>query len=797
LFSSKLYSHPGKPLQLHLQQVAQNCLLKFRASPNKLSDYMPARYWEQLIWMMGFSHDLGKSTSYFQKYLFEEDENKRAVMKNQPETGHSLISAVLTFWITKNYVKNREIGFLQHMPFFLYLIIKKHHGNINNAIPMGDEADELNIPYEHLDRQMDAIDRTELQYLFDFINPKLGSDIHSSELPVSLSLYFKKELLRKEKNLFRDRWKQLDDYFIFQFLYSLLLHSDKEDAIFGRRPEIPRVSVSPNIIKQYKKENFKESGSRINQIREAIFNDADRSISDIDLNHKILSLNVPTGSGKTLTALSVALKLRERLQASGTVPRIIYGLPYTSIIDQNFEVYQSLFDRPESNVLLKHHHLAEISFRQNDSAAEFETSEARFLIESWESEIIITTFFQIFHTLFTNRNRMIQKFHKLANSIVLLDEVQALPYKYWGLVRESIKRISELFNVYFILITATQPRIFEPGEMVELVPNKADYFAQFNRVNLQFHSEKIGLNTFIEKCRDEIRQSDESYLIVMNTIDSSIRLFDELKKMELNADYFYLATNIVPRHRLDRINSIKKSKNRKIIVSTQMIEAGVDIDIENVWRDFAPLESINQVCGRCNRNFADKKGSVRIFEIVNENHKNTPFSKYIYGKSALSIIETKEALGNQASISETEFLQNMDDYYQKLKEKIAGDESNKNLEYMSNLQFADLYKSFRLIDNTDYERKDIFIEINREAQETWNRFSNLNRISDPFERKNEFLKFRKDFYDYVISVPAKYVNCGEEHRSGIVYAPLGSLDFCYDPNTGWKRSTDEGGCFVF
>jgi len=797
LFFSKLYSHPDKFLYVHLQQVAQSCLLKFKSAPNRLSDYMPVRYWGKLIWLMGFSHDLGKSTSYFQKYLFEKDESKRAIMKNQPETGHSLISAVLTFRIAKEFGKDKESEFVQKMPFFLYLIIKKHHGNINNAIPMGDEADELNIPYEHLDRQLNAIDRTELQYLFDTINEQLSLEIQCTELPESLSLYFKKELLHKEKNIFRDRCKQFDDYFLFQYLYSLLLHSDKEDAIFGSRPEIPRLSIPTNIIKQYKKANFRESDSRINKIREAIFNDADGSISEINLKNKILSLNVPTGSGKTLTALSVALKLRERLKERGSSPRIIYGLPYTSIIDQNFDVCQSLFDKPESNLLLKHHHLAEISYHKNENTAEFEASEARFLIESWESEIIITTFFQIFHTLFTNRNRMIQKFHKLANSIVLLDEVQALPYKYWGLVRDTIKKMSEMFNIYFILITATQPRIFEPDEIVELIPNKSDYFTQFNRVNLQFIPEKIVLNSFIEKCRNEIHQSKESYLFVMNTIDSSIRLFNELKKAGMKADYFYLATNIIPRNRLERIKSIKKSKNRKIIVSTQMIEAGVDIDVQNIWRDFAPLESINQVCGRCNRNFANEKGNVKIFEIVNENHNNTPFSQYIYGKSVLSIIETKEALGDQTSISETEFLHNMDAYYRKLKEKIAGDESDKNLAFMANLQFADLYKSFKLIDNADYDRKDIFIEFDDDAKNIWEQYNNLIRIKDPFERKNEFLKFRKDFYDYVISVPAKYVNWGKEHPSGIMYAPFDSLDFCYDKDTGWKRESDDGGCYIF
>ncbi len=761
---------------------------------------MPLEYWEKLIWLLGFSHDLGKATTYFQTYLFEKDVQKRNEMKNKPETSHSLISAVIGFWIAKEYVNGKDNDNLHNIPFFIYLSIKKHHGNINNAIPFGDsnEADELNIPYDHLDLQWEAIDKAQIQVFFDIINENLSLQINCANFPESLSHYFKTELIRNEKNIFRDRYKQIDDYFIFQFLFSILIHSDKKDAIFGISPKIPRLSIPADIVKQYKSDNFKNRASKINQIRNSIFDDAHHCISKISLDNKILSLNVPTGSGKTLTALSIALVLRKRLEESSYISsRIIYGLPFTSIIDQNFDVYQKLFKYPDSNLLLKHHHLAEIGYRVSETEAEFEASEARFLIESWESEIIVTTFFQIFHTIFTNQNRMIQKFHKLANSIILLDEVQALPYKYWRLVKDSIQKISRIFNTYFILITATQPRIFEPDEIVELVPNKTNYFEQLNRVELQFNPQKIGLNLFIEKCRKEIIESKESYLFVMNTIDSSIQLFTGLNNPNQKTEYFYLATNIIPKHRIERIKAIEKSAKRKIIISTQMIEAGVDIDVENVWRDFAPLESINQVCGRCNRNFDDKKGRVKIFEIVNEKHQNTPFSKYIYGKSALSMIETREALGNRDSISEIEFLRNMDTYYNKLKSKIADDESEKNLKFILNMQFADLYKSFKLIEDAEYNRKDIFIEFDVDAKEIWKMYINLGRETDPIKRHNEFLEFRKDFYDYVISVPARYVNCGEEHPSGIVYIPYNSLEFCYDKDTGWKRSTDDGGTYAY
>ena len=125
------------------------------------------------------------------------------------------------------------------------------------------------------------------------------------------------------------------------------------------------------------------------------------------------------------------------------------------------------------------------------------------------------------------------------------------------------------------------------------------------------------------------------------------------------------------------------------------------------------------------------------------------------------------------------------------------DESEKNLDFVRNLQFADLYKSFKLIDNANYDRKDIFIEFDEDAKTVWEKFKNLNQNRDPFKRKTEFLKFRKDFYDYVISVPSKYVNVGEQHESGIIHIPYDGIEFCYDEKTGWQRKNEGQGCYVF
>jgi len=573
---------------------------------------------------------------------------------------------------------------------------------------------------------------------------------------------------------------------VFQFIFSLLLHSDKEDVIFNfedkSKPYKP-YNIDPQIVNKYKAKEFGKPETEMDRIRENIFSDAEKTIANIDLSNKILSLNVPTGTGKTLTALSISLQLQQRLKKQDRIPKIIYALPFTSIIDQNYQVINDILDDPGSNVLLKHHHLAEISYKAN--GLEFEPADSKFLIESWESQIVVTTFFQIFHTLLTNRNRMIQKFHKFANSIVLLDEVQAVPYKYWNLIREIMMKLSELFNVYFILITATQPQIFNDNEIKEIVPDRQKYFEKLDRVKIHFEAEPVTIEEYIKKCKKESIASNQSYLFVMNTIKSSIDLFNALKKLDLAAKYYYLSTSIIPKHRTKRIRDIRESKERKIIVSTQLIEAGVDIDIENVWRDFAPLESINQVCGRCNRNFHGKKGDVKIFQILDSSNKNKPYSSYIYGKTALSLRETREAFGNQSQISESDFLKNLDSYYTRIKCKMNDEESShKNILFMRHLRFSDLYKSFKLIDDPNYARKDVFIEADNDAVNIWKKFAKLKQIDNFIDRRNEFLKFKKEFYDYVISVPVKYIEEEEFENTGFIYIKNSMIDIYYHETTG-------------
>ncbi len=744
---------------------------------------------------MGFCHDFGKATSFFQAYLAETDEKEKARMRGKRETNHALISAVLSHFILCRIARESEKhnNMWEIMPFLIFMAIKRHHGNVNNAIRMNntDDENELDIEYDHIDIQFDSIDTAEFEYLLALLEEKCCIKLNRSDFPESLATYFKQNILHGEKKRIKALDKNLEYYFIFQYLFSLLIQSDKEGAIFNRRFEFKRKTIQGDIVKTYIKNNFDTPQTEMNIIRDHIFKDADRTVSSIDLkSDRIFSLNVPTGTGKTFTSLSVALQLRARLEnEKKQFPRIIYSLPFTSIIDQNYKVFEEIFAKPDSDILIKHHHLADVFFKSEGH--EFDTGESKFLIESWDSEIVVTTMFQLFHSILTNRNRMLVKFEKFVNAIVLCDEIQSLPYKYWKLAREIMSCLSKIFNIYFVLITATQPKIFDENEIVELVPEKSTYFSKLDRVDITFEKQPVTLEDYKVLCKTAIDSNDESFLFVMNTVNSALELFESLSASDCEAEFFFLATNIVPADRLLAIQEIRNLKKRKIIVSTQMVEAGVDIDIDNVWRDMGPLESINQVCGRCNRNFKQKKGKVRIFQVLNEAHNNTPFEKYIYGKNPLSIHQTREIIAGNATVCETDFLNNMDQYYTQIKQRLRDEDSVSILDFMKNLQFLSVFKNFKLIDEENYERKDIFIELNEAAEDAWRRYLEIREIQNKIERRLKFLKIKKVFYDYVISVPVNFVSEKEYADTNFVYINKEMLPVCYDKKTGWMRKNED------
>lgn len=769
-------SHPDKPLSEHLQNVAS---LSKEIFEDKCYDSVIDKTVLGVVsYIIGYCHDFGKATPFFQDYINEKDESEKAKLRTKSETHHGLLSAIFTYYSLKEYLAQGNVAdskFSGLLPIIGYLIVKKHHGNLKDV---GYEILDLTEDgtNEVLLRQVESLEIDRLEsfwpqiYGFKDKYQEIVNDIKNSRYDQIMGL-------KKEDSPFI--------YLLTQLLYSILLNSDKQDA--SGRSNKERVVIDSGLIDSYRRSmEFDRPKSEMDKIRNQIYNDVMSNVNSITLDEKIYSLNVPTGTGKTLTSFSFALKLRDRLKKEkGSTPKIIYSLPFLSIIDQNFDVFENVFIRvsgkkPTTDMLLKHHHLSEVFYQT--AKDEFEPYESQFLIEGWNSEIVVTTFFQFFHTLISNKNRALRKFHNIVNSIVILDEVQSIPHKYWFLLKELFKTLSEKFNTFFIFVTATQPLIFGPDEIVELVDNKDRYFKMFDRIQLIPNLEPIHINEFKRIVEDEARKSEKDFLLVLNTIKASKEIFDHILSLNLkDVNLYYLSTNIIPKERLDRIKKIKTDEKRKIIVSTQLIEAGVDIDVDIVFRDFAPLDSINQVAGRCNRNYVkDEKGLVKVF-ILKDDNKN--LYRYIYSDDVFLIEQTKEILKNGPIIDEKQFLEFNNQYFLKIKELGQKDQSKKILKAAIELEFKSL-QEFRLIDE-DYPKVDIFIERDPKAKALWNKYNEIKENGDPIQRKKDFISIKKDFYDYVISVPEKKGIVDFNEDLGIGHISMEELKDRYSPETGF------------
>ncbi len=641
-------------------------------------------------YLIGISHDFGKYTTFFQEKL------KGLKAKNDPLAHHSLISALLAFELVSEYLKQAECEDekpYRFLPLIAYFIIKHHHGNLNSIETDVDRDQLFKTGFKNVGEQLKDIWVNRDQITEDYKYLLKNENISFEEILINLEKYKKeikisediKPLIKElDKSLYfllkKSENRTITYYLLLQLLYSVLIDSDKKHA--GRVREIERRELPENLVEDYlSSSEFKEDNeSNINQIRDEIRKSVLKNISESSsVDERIFTLTAPTGTGKTLTSFSAALILRKKLKKGMNLkyePRIIYSLPFTSIIDQNYSVFDNVlrhiedFEKNESEYLLKHHYLSEIFYKTEDIDREKDIDESLALIESWESEIIVTTFIQLFYTLIGYKNRSLKKFHNIVNSIIILDEVQNIPIEYWKLTEEILIGITKYFNCRIILMTATKPLIFEEGTYKELVEGYEDYFKndELNRVCLKIDSAEMQIEEFCNKLND---WSKNSYLLVFNTINSSLEFYDKIKNrikdLGLNYEVEYLSTNIIPKERKERINRIKQAidNNQKIIiVSTQLIEAGVDIDCDCVYRDLGPLDSIIQVAGRCNRNKRSATADMFLVKLIKENGRTYTG---IYDPVLLHIV--KKIIKGKTQICESEFLDLINEYFNSVKKK--------------------------------------------------------------------------------------------------------------------------------
>lgn len=802
------YSHvdrdgkPQKELKQHLIEVAKDAKYNIEEIPLKDKKLL-----SEIAYLLGISHDFGKYTSFFQEHLLKKKDWGR-------KSHHSFISAVFSAWQVQRYLENNNLqeGIYLYFPLVAYFVVLHHHGDlgaVEEDVPTGkylknppavpnaepNMREKLKTMYEQVEnlKEKERLRSIEKDYSEMRVSGKVESFLNSwREVLRHLSKLrqnFEYEVSKDEKMIFP---------FLTLLLYSALIDADKRDA--GEVSKIERKILPPDLVDRYRKNQFNlKSSEPINLMRNEIYEKVMRKIEKVSLENHLFTLTAPTGAGKTLTAFSSALKLRARIEKEkGYIPRIVYSLPFITIIEQNYEVIRDVlsfgiedFEENGSVYLIKHHHLTDLKYKEGKE--ERPIDEALLLIESWQSEIIVTTFIQFLHTVIGFKNTFLKKYHNIAGSIILLDEVQNIPIEYWELVGKVIELLSDYFGCYFILLTATKPLILRKGEVVELVESSEDYFRKLNRVVIKPNLEKRSIDEFIEWFKDNY-DSEKSYLIVANTIRSSKEIYTKIKDCNLANYLFYLSTSIIPKQRAGRIKAIKnllKGDNRLIVVSTQVIEAGVDLDFDTVIRDIGPIDSIIQVAGRCNREFSTTQREVYIFSL-------NDFASSVYGKIHPDI--SKQLLDGQ-EIQERNFYRLTNKYFEEVKPKINDDISKYIWEAMLELRFYMknppqkdgydvLVSEFQLIKEKG-EYVDIFVEIDAEAKLVWERYCNeVYKESNFLYRKYIYFSIRKQFREYIISIKKDKRVVLPPKVYGFHYIPQNQVEDFYSMDTGFKTDVD-------
>lgn len=781
-----LMSHPNKKLENHLKNVADFSydVFNFLEIENK-------ELFSNISFLIGLTHDFAKSTSFFQTYLSDHTKKEN--------TQHSFLSAIFTYYVVKNYLDKNNINFESNLSIISYIVVLAHHGNLKDITKL-DDYNEKKInskmvlkQIEDLKSSDDNLSKFYDDFEIDFFRFFDEFDEISEEITDGLLIF------SFEGNI--------DNYFYILLFYSSLLDADKMDASESKR--INRENIPGDIVDIFKKNNLRDSKDNINKMREEAYQEVNGNILNMDLNERILSIELPTGIGKTFTGVSAALKLKERINNELNFnPRIIYSLPFLTIVDQNSDTISSILNESSlngSNFLLNHNHLSDMNYKSND-LENYDISNSKILIEGWNSEIIVTTFIQFFYSIISNKNKSLRKFHNITNSIILLDEIQSLPYKYWKIINLFFKKLAYEYNCWIILMTATQPYIFKENEIKSLVDNVDYYFNKFDRVNYNFNLDSQNFEDFKKEFVDKIsNDSKNDYLVVLNTINSSKELYEFIKDYYSVMDYdiylddcngicyigddiqlIYLSNNIIPKHRLEKINAIKESNRQSIVISTQLIEAGVDIDVDIIYRDLAPLDSLVQTAGRCNRSGNKEKGIVNVISLKNENGKS--YSSFIY--DSLLLNKTKEVLTSLNQISEKEFnLAAAKNYFKLIYN--SGTQDDYLIKIIENLRFPEIPSNFKLIEE-DIQKVDVFVVINSEAKLLFEKYNDIINNYKGFDRKNEFLKIKNKFYKYVISVDETKIGsannlCNDE----IFYIGENDVFRKYDLDTGFKPEDDE------
>ena len=411
----------------------------------------------------------------------------------------------------------------------------------------------------------------------------------------------------------KSKKKQLDYFkiqFLIRMLFSVLTDADFLDTEQYMEPfknkqrtkpiTLDRVAAQFNWFLETLRE---KEQTKINRARNRIL---DACLQAAEQNPGIFSLTVPTGGGKTIASMAFALQHA----LNHGMRRIIYVIPYTNIITQNAQVFRDIFAPLGRNIVLEHH---------SNLDPVHETPFNRLAAENWDAPIIVTTNVQFFESFYSNRSSACRRLHNVADSVLIFDEAQMLPPEVMSPSLKVIETLSEEYGCSAVICTATQPALVKSSflkegleEVKEIIPDPQQLYRQFKRVTIK----NIAGKKEIPELAKRIAEYDR-VLTIVNTRKEARYLYQELAGRSQPEHCFHLSTMMCPKHRNDVLQTVRQRLKEGLpcrVVSTQLIEAGVDLDFPVVFRAVAGIDSIAQAAGRCNREGKLESGSVFVFE---------------------------------------------------------------------------------------------------------------------------------------------------------------------------------------
>lgn len=631
---ARIQSH-ATPKRRHLKQHVAEVRAAAEAIAVAQGDVAWRATGDALLDALPWLHDLGKASAAFQSYIAAPDR-----WRGDPkEKGHTLPSLVLTAaWCASK-------GLDPMATVSLALGVRGHHG----AQPHDD--DTLYKPLmddekaEVLVAQLPTIDRGALA-------AEGVTEVPAVDNPEAL-LTRAFATLRGALDAWRERplAAMIAARVIARAAYSVLLEADKvflavETAVVLRYLHRERLPFPASLVDD---RCARLTATPMDALR-ARAREAALAGYEATRGDGLLTLTLPTGAGKTLLAARWALAERERAVAEGRkAPTVIVALPMLSIVEQTERVWRETLrvGPDDGDALMPYHSLSE---RVYDP--EFERATEDFYLDTWRSEVVVTTFDQLLLALYSDKARHALRYHRLLHARIVLDEAQYVPPVLWAAVSAGLRALTEQGDTRVLAMSATPSPLLDGA--VEVLRDPEALYAGLRRYELHLKHEAVTdfeafVGELIETCRARLA-AGEGTLVTLNVRATARATWERLRAAGLNPAM--LSGDMTPAHRLAVIAAVREGGAR-VVVSTQCVEAGVDLDFHHVVRDLAPLDALVQIAGRCNRHgLRETPGTVTVVHLRGASGRDD--ADDVYDKVALQC--TEQALAERTVIAEAEVL---------------------------------------------------------------------------------------------------------------------------------------------